>query len=72
MHYSFTDVVPVEQKLYYRLKQTDKDGSYNYSKIVRVQTGGAGEQHAYNQIRFNNSFRIQLPNDSQNATLDHL
>jgi hypothetical protein len=67
-HYSFTDVVPVEQKLYYRLKQTDKDGAYNYSKIVTVQTG----EQATARIQPNpvqQSFRVQLPDNSQNATL---
>ncbi|WP_081169094.1 T9SS type A sorting domain-containing protein [Niastella populi] len=67
-HYSFTEVVPVEQKMYYRLKQTDKDGSYSYSKIVTVQT--AAETAARIQPNpVQQSFRIQLPDNSQNATM---
>jgi hypothetical protein len=67
-HYSFNDVITTEQKLYYRLKQTDKDGTYNYSKIVSVQT----EAQATARIQPNpvqQSFRIQLPDNTQNAVL---
>jgi hypothetical protein len=67
-HYNFTDAVPVEQKLYYRLKQTDKDGSHNYSKIVTVQTAEQVTARLQpNPVQ--QSFRIQLPDNSQNATL---
>lgn len=67
-HYSFNDVVTAEQKLYYRLKQTDKDGTYNYSKIVSVQT----TEKTTARIQPNpvqNSFRVQLPDNTQNAVL---
>lgn len=34
--YSFSDVYPLTAKSYYRLKQIDYDGSYNYSNIVEA------------------------------------
>ncbi len=34
--YSFTDQNPVDGKSYYRLKQIDFDGSFEYSNIVEV------------------------------------
>lgn len=37
--YSFTDSVNGGEKLYYRLKQIDTDGKYQYSKIVEVEVG---------------------------------
>jgi hypothetical protein len=67
-HYSFNDVVTAEQKLYYRLKQTDKDGTYYYSKIVSVQT----TEQVTARIQPNpvqNSFRVQLPDNTKNAVL---
>jgi hypothetical protein len=67
-HYSFNDVVTADLKLYYRLKQTDKDGTYNYSKIVRVQTVNEATAHLQpNPVQ--QSFRIQLPDNTQNAVL---
>jgi hypothetical protein len=67
-HYSFNDVVTTEQKLYYRLKQTDKDGTYNYSKIVSVQTEGQTQSRIQpNPVQ--QSFRVQLPDNTQNAML---
>lgn len=67
-HYSFNDVVTAEQKLYYRLKQTDKDGMYNYSKIVSVQTEGQATARIQpNPVQ--QSFRVQLPDNTQNAML---
>lgn len=67
-HYSFNDAVTAEQKLYYRLKQTDRDGSYNYSKIVSVQTEGQATARIHpNPVQ--QSFRVQLPDNTQNAVL---
>ena len=37
LDYSFTDVAPLSGINYYRLKQTDLDGSYEYSRYVTVQ-----------------------------------
>jgi hypothetical protein len=37
--YEANDEFPLNGINYYRLKQTDKDGSYSYSKTVALQTG---------------------------------
>jgi hypothetical protein len=67
-HYNFNDKVTAEQKVYYRLKQTDKDGTCNYSKIVTVQT--ADQVTARIQPDpVQQSFRVQLPGNTQNAEL---
>ncbi|PVD51553.1 hypothetical protein DC498_14105 [Terrimonas sp.] len=34
--YSYTDMNPEEKYVYYRIKQTDKDGKYTYSKTVLI------------------------------------
>lgn len=39
-HYSFTDPHPLNGDNYYRLKQTDKDGKFTYSKTVRISFEG--------------------------------
>jgi glycosidase len=35
-HYSFNDAMPLNGSNYYRLKQVDKDGTYQYSSIQKV------------------------------------
>jgi hypothetical protein len=37
LHYSFVDTRPLNGLSYYRLKQTDFDGSFSYSPIVQVK-----------------------------------
>lgn len=44
LHYRFTDNRPHTGVSYYRLKQTDFDGSFEYSKWVAVQADAAREQ----------------------------
>ena len=39
LNYSFTDQNPIIGKQYYRLKQTDYDGSFTYSEILVVNMG---------------------------------
>lgn len=36
LHYRITDAVPLDGISYYRLKQTDYDGRYSYSKLIFV------------------------------------
>lgn len=37
--YEYTDINTANGANYYRLKQTDNDGTYQYSKVVKVNTG---------------------------------
>ena len=46
INYSTTDDEPFAGTTYYRLKQTDYDGSSNYSDIVSVNCGGAEDELA--------------------------
>ena len=39
LFYNFTDSIPLSGVSYYRLKQTDFDGTFAYSKIVSVYLG---------------------------------
>ena len=55
-HYSFVDASPLSGNSFYRLKPVDLDGSYTYSKIVRI-VGLAGSKAV--EV-FGNPFRDQL------------
>ncbi|SFH01305.1 Por secretion system C-terminal sorting domain-containing protein [Pontibacter chinhatensis] len=44
-HYTFTDAAPLQQVIYYRLKQVDFNGDSEYSKVVAVRLNAeASEQ----------------------------
>lgn len=43
-YYTFHDPEPVFEKSYYRLKQIDFDGSYDYSKIIMIDRKRATDQ----------------------------
>lgn len=45
--YEFTDLNPLQGVQYYRLRQTDFDGSYNYSPIVALPFESIGPLFAY-------------------------
>src|SRR6185436_9803863 len=40
--YSFNDNYPVKEINYYRLKQVDYDGAFNYSQIISIRNNQAG------------------------------
>lgn len=40
-YYSFSDANAVQDNLYYRLKQVDEDGRFEYSKIIKVERNDA-------------------------------
>lgn len=44
LNYSFTDIAPLNGTNYYRLKQTDLDGRFEYSRYVTVQFGNSGSE----------------------------
>ena len=41
--YHFTDSLPYEKISYYRLKQTNFDGGYNFGKVIAIKKCGGGE-----------------------------
>ena len=48
-YYSFTDIDVSSGKYFYRLKQLDYDGSYEYSEILEVKVGNTPEQFSLEQ-----------------------
>lgn len=62
MDYQFTDKQPLPGASYYRLKQTDIDGNYTYSKVVRVIfTDHAGKLTLYPTVT-NSEFTLTYNN----------
>lgn len=55
-HYSFVDASPLSGNSFYRLKPVDLDGSYKYSKIVRIVGSGGSKTVEV----FSNPFHDQL------------
>ena len=67
--YSYTDQSVSNGKYYYRLKQTDFDGSFKYSDVVEAEvslpTVFALEQNYPNPFNPSTSIRFSLPVDAQ-------
>ncbi|MCF8332412.1 MAG: hypothetical protein K9H84_08175, partial [Bacteroidales bacterium] len=63
LKYEFTDVEAPEETLYYRLKQIDYDGQYEYSKIIVVQTDNSMINNKLNIYPnpVKGRFKLQLP-----------
>ena len=62
IHYSAVDRFPLKGVSYYRLKQTDTDGTFSYSKVVAVYNTGSGHEGMilYPNPGNGNSFHILL------------
>lgn len=67
--YTYTDDAANGSTLYYRLKQTDNDGLYSYSKIVSVQLNNDARAVRLQPNPVQNTVRVQLPENMQTATL---
>lgn len=52
-NYSFIDISPAQGNNYYRLKQVDRSGSYNYSNIIFIQLSGNSAFKIYPTITAN-------------------
>lgn len=64
--YQFTDAQPLKGSNYYRLKQTDIDGSFSYSSVVEVVNSSYQIEVFPNPLQRNGQLNIQV--ESQKAT----
>ena len=63
LEYSFLDEAPLPGTNYYRLKQTDKDGASEFSKIIAVNVQNGGSKFAiYPNPSDGNSINLQFDN----------
>ncbi len=63
LKYSVTDISPFQGVNYYRLKQTDYDGKFDYSKIISINVeSSSSENSIYPNPNEGKSFYINLPN----------
>jgi len=59
--YSFTDKSPLQGKGFYRLKLVDRDGSFTYSKVLQITTGGLGADIKVYSNPFHDQLGILIP-----------
>jgi hypothetical protein len=59
--YSYTDNFPHEGIAYYRLKQTDFDGSFEYFGPIAVAFGGGVSKFNMKVLKFNDHIQVILP-----------
>ncbi|HSR17204.1 MAG TPA: T9SS type A sorting domain-containing protein, partial [Ignavibacteriaceae bacterium] len=68
-HYSYSDVSVLSAKCFYRLKQVDYDGSFNYSKSIEVNVElpevFALEQNYPNPFNPTTAIRFSLPSTAK-------
>ena len=73
LEYAFIDDAPAHGVSYYRLKQTDFDGSYSYSDIRRIEVNSIGDIKLFpNPVQ--NRFTIALDGiiDAKLTIIDHI
>ncbi|TAD83539.1 MAG: T9SS C-terminal target domain-containing protein [Bacteroidetes bacterium] len=58
--YSFTDVTPIEGIVYYRLKQLDKDGGFEYSSVKTIRNAKSTSFKIVPTLA-NSSIQLQWP-----------
>lgn len=63
-NYEYVDPNPFPKETYYRLKQTDFDGTTEYSKIIRVETSQAKERQLSVYPNPNKGYEINLTLDN--------
>ena len=64
--YDFTDYEPLSAINYYRLKQTDYNGDFSYSKIIAMNNQTAKEVKTFPNPA-NHSITVKFPNNSDNT-----
>ncbi|KAI9431255.1 hypothetical protein F5148DRAFT_1296093 [Russula earlei] len=67
--YTFDDIAPLEGVSYYRLKMSDKDGSYTYSPVVMINRVLAASFNCYPNPVIVGMLTVNLPASSSNAVL---
>ena len=67
--YSFTDNSPLKGVSYYRLKQTDKDGKFSYSKVVTADVALINQMMIKPTIVKDGSFTIDFGSVRNNITI---
>lgn len=67
--YNYKDESPSAGKLWYRLKQTDRDGDFSYSRIVVVDPGSALKQFHISPNPANDLLRIDWPGNATEASV---
>lgn len=71
-NYTFTDATPVKGLQYYRLKQVDLDGAFEYSRVIAVSLSGtvnAEQPVLYPNPTRNNATILVNSNIAETATL---
>lgn len=64
--YQYTDVKAPYGSVYYRLKQVDNDGTFEYSPIVVVTRQAQGSWAAYpNPVNYSGKFQIRAPEGNE-------
>ncbi|MFD2527116.1 T9SS type A sorting domain-containing protein [Flavihumibacter stibioxidans] len=63
-YYNFTDAQPLSGDGFYRIRQTDRDGKFSYSKVIRVSSS----ESAFKGLRlFPNPITASMPLTMENA-----
>jgi hypothetical protein len=69
--YTSKDDSPPGGRVYYRLKQTDFDGEYSYSKIVSIENNGSFNLNYYpHPVKVGNTLNLKLQNHSLDVNLN--
>jgi len=68
-NYTFDDIAPLEGVSYYRLKMTDKDGSYTYSQVVKINRVLAASFNCYPNPVTAGMLTVNLPASGSNAVI---
>ncbi len=66
---NFTNIDPFSDKLYYRLKQTDYDGNYHYSKTISIDAPNMFGVFVYPNP-FNESLNVAINSNISNQNCD--
>lgn len=69
LYYNFTDKNPLTGKSFYRLKQTDFDGAFEYSEVVAINTENANPVKVFPTIISTSNPVLQVSNLSEQTNI---